>query len=354
MSALLPRALRELELAQGPALLDSVERVDVAKDGGLEVCTHGEQGRAWWRFHDGRLACREPQSDARLALARELPQLLSQGHELIAWRPGRRIVLRQSGARAQIAKGYRSGRFEGALERARIGHRLCAAAGLRAARIEAVDAPRQAFRMEWLAGQPLDLASVSPERLCELGQSLRDWQEQECTLEVHGAADELVVLDDWFARHERALGAAPADWIALREELQRLAPRLPPAPPVACHRDLHDKQILVSGSSLALLDFDLLCRSDACLDAANLLAHLALRALQQDALELDRRLDAGAQALLEGLDRQDEPGFWLRLRFHQAASFQRLALVYALRPRWSRLPEQLALLARRCLEESDG
>ncbi|MEZ5973836.1 MAG: phosphotransferase [Planctomycetota bacterium] len=57
-------------------------------------------------------------------------------------------------------------------------------------------------------------------------------------------------------------------------------PDLPPHAWVACHRDLHDGQILISGGRPVLLDLDLLCAADPALDAGNLTAHFLLRELQ--------------------------------------------------------------------------
>jgi hypothetical protein len=58
----------------------------------------------------------------------------------------------------------------------------------------------------------------------------------------------------------------------------------------------------------------------------------------------------GAQ-LLEGLGRNDEAGFWERLRFYQASSFCRLALVYTLRPCWAALVPLLVRMGERSLDD---
>ena len=46
------------------------------------------------------------------------------------------------------------------------------------------------------------------------------------------------------------------------------------------HRDLHDKQMIVSASGTSLIDLDLLARADPALDSGNIIAHCRLRALQ--------------------------------------------------------------------------
>ena len=49
--------------------------------------------------------------------------------------------------------------------------------------------------------------------------------------------------------------------------------------------------------------------------------------------------------------RADEPGFRGRLRWYQAATFLRLALVHGLRPGDRELREPLVALAARCLDD---
>jgi hypothetical protein len=121
--------------------------------------------------------------------------------------------------------------------------------------------------------------------------------------------------------------------------------------PVPTHRDLHDGQMLIVGRDVALLDFDLLCMSDSALDAANLAVHLQLRALQRVGEATAESALGCAAALIEGLDREGEPGFISRLRFYQASTFLRLSGVYAVRPRYESLAPTLCALAARSLDE---
>jgi len=98
------------------------------------------------------------------------------------------------------------------------------------------------------------------------------------------------------------------------------------------HGDLHDKQIFVAGDAAHLIDLEGVGGGDPTFDLANLAEHLRLRALQQDA-----GADGGSAALLEraGLRGDDE-------RRWRAVVRARLAGVYALRPRWDRLAGRLA------------
>lgn len=354
MSSPFEAALRELESSAGARGGSRVERVDVGKDGTLELLEAATDGRHWWRFEQAGLREHLPAQDRKLALARQCAALHADGYELAAWRPGRRIVLRHDAAPAHLLKGYREVALPAALERARIGSAACERVGVRAPLVEAVLPEWDAYRMSRLPGEPLDLLTAPPDRFFRLGQALREWQEHPAALGTHAHEDEVEVVAAWSRRCELARDALPAPWRSTLDGLRALAARLPRAAPVLCHRDLHEGQILVSGADFGLLDFDLLCRADPCLDPANLIAHLALRTLQEQTPALDLEFDRCVQALLEGLDRETEPGFWPRLRFYESASLLRLALVYSLRPRWSHVTPRLAELARRCLEECDA
>jgi thiamine kinase-like enzyme len=167
-----------------------------------------------------------------------------------------------------------------------------------------------------------------------------------------GAEDELAVLLQWRERAALAEVAPPEGFEEACRELTATAPGLPQAPPVPCHRDLHDGQLLLTPHGVALLDFDLLCAGDAALDPANLLAHLHLRALQGEEGADENAAHACGEALLEGLDRSEEEGFSTRLRFYQATASLRLALVYGLRPRWAHLSATLVRLGRRALADA--
>ncbi|MFK7944306.1 MAG: aminoglycoside phosphotransferase family protein [Paracoccaceae bacterium] len=94
-------------------------------------------------------------------------------------------------------------------------------------------------------------------------------------LPVHTGADEARILVEWLNRCHRwrpgiaARVAAPVAQISAALKRSDASPR-------PCHRDLHEKQILIADSIAGLLDFDTLCLSDPALDVGNLLAHLYL------------------------------------------------------------------------------
>ncbi|KNG91891.1 hypothetical protein ATO11_20260 [Pseudaestuariivita atlantica] len=127
-------------------------------------------------------------------------------------------------------------------------------------------------------------------------------------LPVHSGADEARILSDWMDRCQRwrpelaARIAAPVARVSAALEQTTAAMR-------PCHRDLHEKQILVADGVAGLLDFDTLCLSDPALDAGNLLAHLFLARVDEAPLR----------------SHLHQPGIALWRR----AALLRLAMIYA-------------------------
>lgn len=124
----------------------------------------------------------------------------------------------------------------------------------------------------------------------------------------HSGRDEAQLLHDWLDRCKQ-----------YRPEFARvITPRLQPtldrldsldSEALPCHRDLHEKQILISGGTAGILDFDTLSLAHPALDPGNLSAHLFLA--RQDERPLRGALE--------------RPGFGLWRR----AALYRLAMIYA-------------------------
>lgn len=127
-------------------------------------------------------------------------------------------------------------------------------------------------------------------------------------LPTHTGADEARILSDWLDRCQRmrpdlaARIASPVEWVTA--SLGQTD-----APPRPCHRDLHEKQILIADGVAGLLDFDTLCMADPALDPGNLLAHLFFAGINEAPLKW--HLDQSGVAL------------WRR------AALLRLAMIYA-------------------------
>jgi serine/threonine protein kinase len=101
------------------------------------------------------------------------------------------------------------------------------------------------------------------------------------TKRQHSITDELAILHDrlsqvahqkpqWQDRLERILAAC-----------DRLAAMIPPPQPSGIHRDLYPDQVLVDGTRLYLLDFDLLTRGDPGLDIGNFNGHLIEQGIRE-------------------------------------------------------------------------
>jgi hypothetical protein len=355
----LASAFARLEAACERRAEEIVERVEAdPAETRLELAVRAGGHQRWFTWRAGELAERHPADDERVPLAAELVGSARARTSVLSWRPGRRIVLAPEAlwadGRGTLRKGFRRSRWREALARQEHAARACARAGLAAARVAGAIESRAAFELERVAGTPLSYSLAGAEHFARVGAALAALQEQDCPFPVHDLAAELAVLDAWRARVHWARGELPRGWDAARARLERRAGALGRATAVLCHRDLHDGQILVGERSVALLDFDLLCRADPALDPANLLVHLALRGLQGQKGESETNVRACAEALLEGYDRCDAPGFWPRLRAWQAASALRLALVYDLRPRWSALAPRLVEFAGDWLDESEA
>jgi len=331
-----------------------VERVDVDRQGRLHLQARTPAGVRW--FTQDEQGCREvlPERDGALPLAGELPALGRTGHvEVLAWRPGRRIVLRlDRGGSRLVLKGYRARRSSEVAARHAVARAALDDGWLTVPELLDHDEARACLTFKFSAGQALPLGTMSQERFFRLGAALHAAQQHPppANLPAHGPQEELAVIDQLGERVDRATGGRPAHWGELRARLEEIEAPAPPAL-VLAHRDLHDGQFVAAQDRLVLLDFDLLARADSLLDAANLLAHLKLRALQGVEGAGDEAMLTCGRALLEGLDGPNQPDVARRLRFYQATTFLRLLLVYRLRPRWSGVLPGLLVMAERCLDD---
>lgn len=326
-----------------------------------------DEGTLWLDADVGRWfvsesgGCRElvPEEDRRLPLAALLPRLRRTGSiEVLSWRPGRRLVLRlDRDGGSLVVKGYRRGRSGPAARRHRFGAAVLQASaedcGVRAPELLLHDESTESLHFKLEDAEALTLADVGGTRFHALGRAVRVLQEAlpDEQLGLHDAAAELAVLQRCALRLRRVDLPPDEAWDSLARRLESERDDDVRTAPCPVHRDLHDGQVLVAADGLVLLDFDLLAAGDSATDVANLLAHLKLRQLQDRAHATPRAVADHGRALLEGFGRSDEPGFARRLRWWQAATFLRLALVHGLRPRDRGLCGTLASLAGRCLDD---
>lgn len=263
---------------------------------------------------------------------------------LVAWRTGRRAVLRAELADGSVVwlksfdrKGYRRAAAAfAALRGAALGVRLC----LPHAELPALatfvfaSAPGVALR---------DLAVEAD------GSSLRTVGAALAGLAVGRVVGELPTID-FEACRRASLGmlekASPvrSDLLDLVPALAHLAAPATPERAGLVHGDLHDKQIFLADDTVSLIDLEGVGFGDPRFDHANLAEHLRLRDLQQHERDSGR-----AERMLAAIGiAPDADG----LREFRAVVRARICAVYALRPRWSRLVDRLHAETRELLQRS--
>lgn len=309
----------------------------------------------WLSWDGARISELRPADDEDIPLSAVLRQRgEGDGLEVLNYRPRRRLVLLdRGGSGPRVIKGYRKGRAAPAFERYEAAYRTFSGRSIHAPEVMELIAPMESLVLAYEQGLPLDLSPASMDIFYRIGESLADFQLRDMDIKatMFSSADELDVIDR-FAGKVTAVGLdLPADWARLRATLRAAEFNLPAMRTGLCHRDLYDKQFTFNGSDLTLFDFDLMCRADVALDPANFLAHMVLREFQGVNGATSAGIAMCGDQFLEGLGRNAEPGFWERLRFYQATTFCRLALVYTLRPRWAALIPQLIRMSERSLED---
>lgn len=100
---------------------------------------------------------------------------------------------------------------------------------------------------------------------------------------THLVQDELALIRKCYQRIEE-LGLGGIQFARVLEELLRFSSRLHPTRSVPVHRDFYEKQILIDGSTAALLDLDTLSWGCAEIDLGNFIAHLELSSLLKPGL----------------------------------------------------------------------
>lgn len=161
-------------------------------------------------------------------------------------------------------------------------------------------------------------------------------------LTPHAAPEECALLDESLAK--RTMAQPQRDQAAaLVARLRTLAGLVAQRPLVTTHRDFYDKQVLSDGRRHWLIDFDTLAASPRELDLGNFIAHARLRA-EQGHITAIAATGIG-DALLEGYRRHHAIDA-AALAWFTAATFLRLATIYAVRPGCAHLPGRLVAAAQ--------
>lgn len=349
----LTTAVSELKQVFPSAELE-IERVDVDASGFLQLTAATPQGERWFTHDDRGLIERKPLSDTRIPLSEKLSSTSAKDLRTVSYRPGRRMVIEEKHNGAiTVLKGYRRRKSTQATLNHRVAEEAMESGSFRVPRLIRHEPELETLVFEYLEGDPLLVGKPAVEMCFKIGTLLTHFQgfARSAELRKFQAEDEFAVLDTWRSKAFAGTGSLPKGWAEARRSLDEAHACLSETQWGLCHRDLHDGQFLLVDGKPALIDFDLLCQADTALDPGNLLAHFSLRSLQGFHGADNRTVRACGEALIDGLDRQKDDAFWNRLRFYQGTAFLRLALVYLLRPKWSKLSEPLVELGKRCLEE---
>ena len=110
------------------------------------------------------------------------------------------------------------------------------------------------------------------------------------TPRAHSMADELRILHERLHLVARTRPAWARRLEKLAQDCDRLGASVPAPRVTGIHRDFYPAQVLVDGTHLYFLDFDLFCRGDPALDVGNFLGHV---------IEQSLRTVENAQALAE-------------------------------------------------------
>ena len=348
----LQKAFAELQTYK--LTVNQVQRVAVERRGAIHIEIHAAGKQRFFVYEANELLELAPENDPKIPLAAELKaDQFAAEHMIISYRPGRRIVLGPAGGEhGRIIKGYRKRRAKQAEDRYSLVQNACENTGFDVPELLQYKADMDCLVMAKQPGHTPRITGDATAEWMRIGSCLQRFQQSvpAVALPEFSYRDELDVLDERARRFALCMPNLPEKWQIVRERLEGLAENLPNAVNGLTHRDLHDRQFIVSGKTISLLDFDLVCIADVALDAGNLLAHIKLRNLQQGTTAVKPEVDICSRAFLDGLNRQGERGFEHKLLFYQATTFYRLTLLYALRPRWSHLTEALINQGKRCID----
>jgi len=99
--------------------------------------------------------------------------------------------------------------------------------------------------------------------------------------ECHAMEDELRILSECLARVASAEPRYAGRLRSLLAGCDRLAAATPRSASTGIHRDFYADQVIVDGSRLSLIDFDLYCEGEAALDIGNFIGHVTEYSLRE-------------------------------------------------------------------------
>jgi Ser/Thr protein kinase RdoA (MazF antagonist) len=142
--------------------------------------------------------------------------------------------------------------------------------------------------------------------------------------ESHGPADECALLRSWVSLVGSVIPTLRRDIGKAWDHVERLLADPDTQPFTLVHRDFHETQVLISGATATLIDFDTACNGEPALDIGNFLAHLDFASLAYGA-----DCEAAAAEFLRGYAEVHCQPDTARVDTHRRATLLRLACIYA-------------------------
>ncbi len=307
-----------------------IDRVQIDRHQQLYFCINGI---TWCSAPNGRFLRLYALDDDSLPLAHWAARQAAGSINVVAYRPHRRIVIKDL-SRNRVIKGYATGKSHKAAEKHRIAERaLHKAPGLSIPHLFAHCERLSAITLSHCKPPRFRITEARVEDFRRIGALLGHFQISTSNpdiLKTFSAQDELAVLADWETKTASVSLDPPEAWRHALAQLKRTTPS--ERHKVLTHRDFHDGQLLADHQSLCLLDFDSLCLADPMVDIANFAAHVELRYLQwrnRNRATMGQKLAALKQGYEAVMPFDNHAYHWYR-----ATALLRLAQVYALRPRW--------------------
>lgn len=143
---------------------------------------------------------------------------------------------------------------------------------------------------------------------------------QDLSFTVHSAADERALLLQWYARAQLYFPELAKSFRAPLEQVTIGLEQLSEQSPVLAHRDLHQKQMLMTKFKVGILDFDTACLSHPALDLGNLQAHVYFECKRNGYHPAS--IETALESALPRLSRRD-------IKMWRCSALLRLAMIYA-------------------------
>jgi len=320
-------------------------RIEEARAGGWILLSDAGAGDVdWWHLSESatELSPLDPLDDRRLPeLRQSLTEALRRSDriELLAWRVGSRAIFRLEGSEgARLVKVYRK-------DRQTIRRWQCLPSDSVPWRVPKVldwDASRKRLEIEFCAGESLNSRWLAghgdPSDGKRVGQLL-SWLSKTTipsNFPVHSIEDEIKILVERLPVFERVLANPPPRAAQLVDRVASSLRALPNTELVLCHRDFHDKQILIDGEQGVLIDLDLAAGGHPALDVGNIIAHCRLRQLKGASLDW-----LPIATHIANTARRERNLTNSSLRTWTASTLMRLALIYSRRFRHEGLIDAL-------------